>query len=98
MDERTIIPIDVEHAQTTLERERELDLLFRQQWKLVEDYPACPVGLTLLRRFAEARPDLFDYFVKKDLSTQPPVPAVLRNPLWIAYQQHWTTCDNCMEV
>ena len=98
MDERTIIPIDVEHAQTTLERERELDLLFRQQWKLVEDYPACPVGLTLLRRFAERQPDLFEFYVRRNLTQEVTVPAILRNPLWIAYQKHLDTCEDCNEA
>ena len=81
-----------------LQHERALDLEFRKQWSRPEDYPACPAGLTLLRRFAEAYPDLYETFVAHSPDAPKSVPALTRNPKWIEYRVHWGTCDDCMEV
>jgi hypothetical protein len=97
-DTRVIIPAKEEAEQLDTLAGREKDLLFLQQWRLVEDYPACPTGITLLREFAEAYPSLYWDFVAKNPRGHQTLPALGRNAKWIEYRHHWGTCADCMEV
>jgi hypothetical protein len=97
-DTRTIIPIEAEEKTESQRSEREKDLAFLAQWKTLDDYPACPIGITLMRCFAEAAPELWYQFVERNPSGHQSVPAVLRHPKWVEYKVHWGTCNYCMEA
>jgi hypothetical protein len=97
-DTRTIIPAEQEAQQLDQLTERQKDVEFLNQWTASEDYPACPVGITLLRGFAEAYPALYLGIVSKNLSGHQWRPDLATNPKWVAYRQHWGTCVDCMEV
>ncbi|SNS40708.1 hypothetical protein SAMN05421770_101844 [Granulicella rosea] len=62
----------------------------------VEDLPACPVGIRLLRIFAEAHPGPYELALQKGLyDLTPPVFAKL--PRWQAFVQHRKCCADCNE-
>jgi hypothetical protein len=98
MGDREIIPAELEATQHDQLTEKQKDVEFLNQWAGSEYYPACPIGITLLRQFAEAYPGLYIDFVSKNVSGHQSLPALARNPKWIAYRQHWGTCDDCMEA
>jgi hypothetical protein len=97
-DTRTIITAEQEELQRGILTERQKDVEFLKQWDDAANYPACPVGITLLREFAEAYPSLYFGIVSKNISGYQWRPDLATNPKWIAYRQHWGTCDDCMEV
>jgi hypothetical protein len=96
-DTRSIVLAEQEDQQREALTERQKDVEFLKQWEAAEYYPACPIGITLLRQFAEAYPGLYIDFVSKNVSGHQALPALARNPKWIAYRHHWGTCDDCME-
>jgi hypothetical protein len=67
METRSIITVEEENRlleeaaklqQAAVETgESARDREFCKQWKMMDDYSCCPVGVTLLRRFAEAQPE-----------------------------------------
>jgi len=80
-----------------VERERLLDEHFREQWSYAEEIPACDEGLILLQVFAEAHPAAYQLALQKgfvDLTH----PGFGRMAKWLAYSQHWSTCEMCNEV
>ena len=56
--------------------------------------PACAVGMDLLRRFEEARPNDYAFLQVQDfvdLSTS----AFIGIPEWDAFTEHCETCEDC---
>jgi hypothetical protein len=108
MDTRSIITVEEENRileeaaklqQAEVEAEEPAkDREFCKQWKTMDDYLCCPVGVNLLRRFAEAQPEKYDFFVKGREIETVTAPAVLRHAAWKPFSEHRNTCDDCREI
>lgn len=68
---------------------------FMKQW-IVEDLPACPTGMVLLKRFADAHPEEFAV-AKESGFTPQPLPFFNQNKLWQEYTAHYGSCYDCNE-
>lgn len=69
---------------------------FAAQWRL-DDLPACPAGLVILRDFAEAAPDLYAvareaHFI--DVTDRD----VAAHPFWQVFEDYFALCGDCNEV
>ncbi|MBB5060592.1 hypothetical protein HDF16_005328 [Granulicella aggregans] len=66
-------------------------------WIMSEEPPACQQGLELLLKFAQASPTLYALAERVNFN-DPAHPGFKRNPLWMAFCQHYSNCDNCNEA
>ncbi|ADW69057.1 hypothetical protein AciX9_2012 [Granulicella tundricola MP5ACTX9] len=97
MDERTIITAEAEAQDSERTETQQRDLQFLTQWKSIEEYPACPVGIGILRQMAEVSPGAYELAVARGFD-RPDHPLLQRNPLWRAFVEHRNTCGECNEV
>ena len=58
--------------------------------------PACPVGMELLRRFEEARPNDYGFLQAQDFAdlNTSAFAGILE---WDAFTEHCETCEDCKE-
>ncbi|ADW69033.1 hypothetical protein [Granulicella tundricola] len=97
MDERTIVSVADEQQAGQVNEVRQHDLRFLAQWKSIEEYPACPVGIGILKQMAEASPGAYELALSKGMD-RPDHPLLIRNPHWRAFVAHYQACENCNEV
>jgi hypothetical protein len=66
---------------------------FHEQWDLAT-IPACNKGIELLRHFAEAHPNAYQ-FVRPEDFVELDNPAFAMIPEWDAFARHCATCPKC---
>jgi hypothetical protein len=61
-----------------------------------DNLPACPVGIDLLRRIGEARPNDYVFLQVRDFADHS-TSAFEGIPEWDAFTEHYETCEDCKE-
>jgi|GEM_PF-3717949 len=68
---------------------------FNDLWKM-DEMPACPLGMVLLKCWADTLPPVRDVRRLVFLALEEGIHS--SEPEWVAVEQHLSTCGDCNEV
>ena len=87
-----------EQANEARERDKAEFNAFIRQWE-IEDLPACPVGMALLKRFSESHPTMYQLAERTGFEDALAVKhrAFQDLPPWQEFVKHRAECHDCNE-